>query len=104
MRASVEAPSCRAADPGDREQWRVLRLQMAVIESQELLGRAVQEGGGGVSAIIVTYFTGPLLKRCLATAEADPAIDEIIRFSRSSTRIGSTSTPSAASSSRSVMP
>jgi GT2 family glycosyltransferase len=51
---------------------------MAVIESQEMLGRAVQESGGGVSAIIVTYFTGPLLKPCLATAEADPSIDETI--------------------------
>src|SRR5262245_5450663 len=51
---------------------------MAVIESEETLGSAVRESAGGVSAIVVTYFTGPLLSRCLATAEADPAIDEII--------------------------
>jgi hypothetical protein len=36
------------------------------------------KAGGGVSAIIVSYFTGPLLARAIASLKAQPEIAEII--------------------------
>lgn len=37
-----------------------------------------EQVGGTVSAVVVTYFTGPVLARCLASLRAEPEIAEIL--------------------------
>ncbi len=37
-----------------------------------------QDQAGGVSAVVISYFTGPLLTRCIASLRAQPEVIEII--------------------------